>query len=160
MSYRDLREFLSQLESMGELRRVEAEISPRLEMTALCDRVLRAAGPALLFGKPAGYTMPVLGNLFGTPRRIALAMGAAPGADPLAELRRIGTLLASLKEPEPPRGLRDAVQRWLPIVKQVRSMASKEVADAPCQEIVWEGDKVDLSKLPIQTCWPGDAGPW
>ncbi len=159
MSYRDLRDFMAQLESMGELRRVDAEVSPRLEMTALCDRVLRSAGPAILFGKPKGHSMPVLGNLFGTPRRIALAMGADPDIDPLVELRRIGTLLASLKEPEPPHGLRDALQRWLPILKQVRNMATKEVASAPCQEIVWEGGDVDLSRLPIQTCWPGDAGP-
>ncbi len=159
MSYRDLRDFMAQLESMGELRRVDAEVSPRLEMTALCDRVLRSAGPAILFGKPKGHSMPVLGNLFGTPRRIALAMGADPDIDPLLELRRIGTLLASLKEPEPPHGLRDALQRWLPILKQVRNMATKEVASAPCQEIVWEGGDVDLSRLPIQTCWPGDAGP-
>ena len=159
MSYRDLRDFMAQLESMGELRRVDAEVSPRLEMTALCDRVLRSAGPAILFRKPKGHSMPVLGNLFGTPRRIALAMGADPDIDPLLELRRIGTLLASLKEPEPPHGLRDALQRWLPILKQVRNMATKEVASAPCQEIVWEGGDVDLSRLPIQTCWPGDAGP-
>ncbi len=159
MSYRDLRDFMAQLESMGELRRVDAEVSPKLEMTALCDRVLRSAGPAILFGKPKGHSMPVLGNLFGTPRRIALAMGADPDIDPLLELRRIGTLLASLKEPEPPHGLRDALQRWLPILKQVRNMATKEVASAPCQEIVWEGGDVDLSRLPIQTCWPGDAGP-
>jgi len=159
MSYRDLRDFMAQLESMGELRRVDAEVSPRLEMTALCDRVLRSAGPAILFGRPKGHSMPVLGNLFGTPRRIALAMGADPDIDPLVELRRIGTLLASLKEPEPPHGLRDALQRWLPILKQVRNMATKEVASAPCQEIVWEGGDVDLSRLPIQTCWPGDAGP-
>jgi len=159
MSYRDLRDFMAQLESMGELRRVDAEVSPSLEMTALCDRVLRSAGPAILFGKPKGHSMPVLGNLFGTPRRIALAMGADPDIDPLLELRRIGTLLASLKEPEPPHGLRDALQRWLPILKQVRNMATKEVASAPCQEIVWEGGDVDLSRLPIQTCWPGDAGP-
>jgi len=159
MSYRDLRDFMAQLESMGELRRVDAEVSPSLEMTALCDRVLRSAGPAILFGRPKGHSMPVLGNLFGTPRRIALAMGADPDIDPLVELRRIGTLLASLKEPEPPHGLRDALQRWLPILKQVRNMATKEVASAPCQEIVWEGGDVDLSRLPIQTCWPGDAGP-
>jgi len=159
MSYRDLRDFMAQLESMGELRRVDAEVSPRLEMTALCDRVLRSAGPAVLFAKPKGHAMPVLGNLFGTPRRIALAMGADPTMDPLVELRRIGTLLASLKEPEPPHGLRDALQRWLPILKQVRNMAAKEIASAPCQEMVWEGGEVDLSRLPIQTCWPGDAGP-
>jgi len=159
MAYRDLREFVAQLEAMGELRRVGVEVSPVLEMTALCDKVLRNGGPAILFEKPAGHSIPVLGNLFGTTRRIALAMGANPDVDSLLELRRIGTLLASLKEPEPPHGLRDALQRWLPILKQVRNMAAKQVGEAPCQEIVWEGDELDLARLPIQTCWPGDAGP-
>ena len=106
MAYRDLREFVAQLEAMGELRRVGVEVSPVLEMTALCDKVLRNGGPAILFEKPAGHSIPVLGNLFGTTRRIALAMGANPDVDSLLELRRIGTLLASLKEPEPPHGLR------------------------------------------------------
>ncbi len=159
MAYRDLRDFISQLETMGELRRVAAPVSPCLEMTALCERVLRNAGPAILFENPAGHSIPVLGNLFGTPRRIALAMGASPDREPLEELRRIGTLLASLKEPDPPHGVRDALQRWVPILRQVRSMASKELAQAPCQEIVWEGGEVDLARLPVQTCWPEDAGP-
>ena len=159
MAYRDLRDFISQLEAMGELRRVAAQVSPALEMTALCERVLKKGGPAILFENPAGHSIPVLGNLFGTPRRIALAMGASVDRDPLEELRRIGTLLASLKEPDPPHGLRDALQRWVPIIKQVRSMASKEIGQAPCQEIVWEGSEVDLARLPIQTCWPEDAGP-
>src|ERR1035437_5540813 len=141
MAYRDLRDFISQLEAMGELRRVGAQVSPRLEMTALCECVLRKGGPAILFENPAGHSIPVLGNLFGTPRRIALAMGASPDREPLEELRRIGTLLASLREPEPPHGLRDALQRWVPILRQVRSMASKELAQAPCQEIVWEGSE-------------------
>ncbi|MFM9967306.1 MAG: 4-hydroxy-3-polyprenylbenzoate decarboxylase [Burkholderiales bacterium] len=159
MAYRDLREFMAQLETMGELTRVGVPVSPHLEMTGLCDRVLREGGPALLFEKPEGHEIPVLGNLFGTTRRIALAMGANPDLEPAIELRRIGTLLASLKEPEPPHGLRDALQRWLPILKQVRNMAAKQVAEAPCQEVVWEGSEVDLARLPIQTCWPEDAGP-
>ena len=159
MAYRDLRDFIAQLEAMGELRRVTAPVSPRLEMTALCERVLKKGGPAILFENPAGHSIPVLGNLFGTPRRIALAMGASPDREPLEELRRIGALLASLKEPEPPHSLRDALQRWVPILKQVRNMASKELAQAPCQEIVWEGSEVDLARLPVQTCWPEDAGP-
>ena len=159
MAYRDLREFVAQLEAMGELRRVGVEVSPKLEMTALCDKVLRNGGPAILFEKPTGHSIPVLGNLFGTTRRIALAMGANPDIDTVVELRRIGSLLASLKEPDPPHGLRDAWQRWVPILKQVRNMASKELAQAPCQEIVWEGNEVDLARLPIQTCWPEDAGP-
>jgi 4-hydroxy-3-polyprenylbenzoate decarboxylase len=159
MAYRDLRDFISQLETRGELRRVQAEVSPNLEMTAICDRVLRQGGPAILFEKPSGHAMPVLGNLFGSTRRVALAMGANPDLDTNQELRRIGTLLASLKEPEPPQGVRDLVQRWVPILMQVRNMASKEVGEAPCQDIVWEAGDVDLARLPVQTCWPGDVGP-
>jgi len=159
VSYRDLREFLSQLEQAGELKRVRAEVDPKLEMTEVCDRVLNAGGPALLFEKPKGHAIPVLGNLFGTTRRIALAMGAEVGADPLEALRDVGKLLAFLKEPEPPKGFRDVVARWVPIIKQVMHMAPKEVSGAPCQEVVWEGSEVELSRLPIQTCWPGDAGP-
>src|SRR5690606_23933772 len=155
MNYRDLRDFIAQLEQRGELKRVGIEVSPHLEMTEICDRVLQAGGPAILFEKPSGHTMPVLGNLFGTPHRVALAMGA----DSVDALRDIGRLLAFLKEPEPPKGFKDVVERWLPIGKQVMHMAPKEVSKAPCQEIVWEGDEVDLSKLPIQTCWPEDAGP-
>ena len=155
MNYRDLRDFIAQLEQRGELKRVGIEVSPHLEMTEICDRVLQAGGPAILFEKPSGHTMPVLGNLFGTPHRVALAMGA----DSVDALRDIGRLLAFLKEPEPPKGFKDVIERWLPIGKQVMHMAPKEVSKAPCQEIVWEGDEVDLSKLPIQTCWPEDAGP-
>jgi len=159
MAYRDLRDFLSQLESSGELKRVRAEVDPNLEMTEVCDRVLRAAGPALLFEKPKGHTIPVLGNLFGTTRRIALAMGADPNANPLEALRDIGVLLAFLKEPEPPRGFRDVLERWIPIGRQVMHMAPKEVSGAPCQQLSWEGNDVDLARLPLQTCWPEDAGP-
>jgi 4-hydroxy-3-polyprenylbenzoate decarboxylase len=158
VSYSDLREFIAQLESLGELKRVAAEVSPRLEMTEICDRVLRASGPALLFERPAGHAMPVLGNLFGTVRRVALAMGAE---DPAA-LREIGRLLAALREPEPPKGWRDAWER-LPdlrhLVSKVLDMAPKLLSSAPCQETVWEGGDVDLARLPVQTCWPGDAGP-
>jgi 4-hydroxy-3-polyprenylbenzoate decarboxylase len=159
MAYRDLREFLAQLESLGELRRVGVEVDPRLEMTEVCDRVLKAGGPALLFEKPKGHAVPVLGNLFGTVRRIALAMGADAAADPKESLRDIGRLLAFLKEPEPPKGFRDVLQRWLPIGRQVMQMAPRELRSAPCQEIVHEGAEVDLSRYPIQTCWPQDAGP-
>jgi 4-hydroxy-3-polyprenylbenzoate decarboxylase len=154
MNYRDLRDFLAQLERMGELRRVSLEVDPRLEMTEFCDRILRREGPAILFEKPKGHSIPVLGNLFGTVRRVALGMGEE---DP-GKLREIGKLLAYLKEPEPPKGLREAWEKW-PILKQVLNMAPKEVGSAPCQEIVWEGKDVDLSRLPIQTCWPDDAGP-
>ena len=159
MAYRDLRDFLNQLEALGQLKRIRAEVSPQLEMTEICDRVLKAAGPALLFQKPAGHTMPVLGNLFGTPGRIALAMGADAKADPLEALRDIGRLLAFLKEPEPPKGFRDVMERWIPIGKQLMNMAPKQISGAPCQDIVWEGRDVDLAKLPVQTCWPGDVAP-
>jgi 4-hydroxy-3-polyprenylbenzoate decarboxylase len=155
MKYADLRDFLAQLENRGELKRVRAEVDPRLEMTEICDRVLRAGGPALLFEKPKGHAIPVLGNLFGTPRRVALAMGE----ESVESLREIGKLLAFLKEPEPPKGLKDAWQNTRPVFMQVMNMAPKERRGAPCQEIVWEGTDVDLSRLPVQTCWPDDAGP-
>ncbi len=155
MNYRDLRDFIAQLEQRGELKRVSVEVSPHLEMTEICDRVLKAGGPAILFEKPGGHSIPVLANLFGTPQRVALGMGA----ESVESLREIGKLLAFLKEPEPPKGFKDVYERWLPIGKQVMHMAAKEVSKAPCQEIVWEGSDVDLSRLPIQTCWPGDAGP-
>ncbi len=154
MQYQDLRDFISQLEAMGELKRVKAAVSPVLEMTEVCDRMLRQAGPALLFENVPGYTTPVLGNLFGTPRRVALGMGA----DEVSALREIGKLLAYLKEPEPPKGWRDAIDKW-PLLKQVLNMAPKEVRSAPCQEVVVEGNDVDLGKLPIQHCWPGDVAP-
>jgi 4-hydroxy-3-polyprenylbenzoate decarboxylase len=153
--YQDLRDFIAQLEQLGELKRVAVEVDPRLEMTEICDRVLRAGGPAILFEKPKGHAMPVLANLFGTPRRVALGMGA----DSVGALRDIGKLLAFLKEPEPPQGFKDVLERWIPIGRQVMHMAPKEVSGAPCQQIVWEGPDVDLARLPVQTCWPGDAGP-
>jgi 4-hydroxy-3-polyprenylbenzoate decarboxylase len=154
VSTADLRGFLSQLEAQGELRRIAASVSPRLEMTEICDRVLRAGGPALLFERPAGHDMPVVANLFGSVRRICAAMGVADAA----ALREIGKLLAYLKEPEPPKGLRDLWEKF-PLFKQVLNMAPKERSGAPCQEVVWEGKDVDLGRLPVQTCWPGDAGP-
>ncbi|MBS1156187.1 MAG: 3-octaprenyl-4-hydroxybenzoate decarboxylase [Proteobacteria bacterium] len=154
MQYHDLRDFLAQLEALGELKRVNVPVSPILEMTEVCDRTVRAAGPAILFEKVPGYSMPVLGNLFGTPRRVALGMGA----DDVSALREIGKLLAYLKEPEPPQGLRDAWDKW-PILKQVLNMAPRIVKSAPCQQIVWEGPDVDLARLPIQHCWPGDVAP-
>ena len=154
MKYHDLRDFLAKLEARGELRRIGAEVSPRLEMTEICDRTLRAGGPALLFERPAGFDVPVLGNLFGTPERVALALGQASVAD----LRDVGRLLAALKEPEPPRGFKDAFEK-LPLFRKVLDMAPKEVRGAPCREVVLEGPDVDLGRWPIQTCWPGDAGP-
>ena len=154
MKYHDLRDFIAQLERMEELKRVPVEVDPRFEMTEICDRVLRAGGPAVLFENPKGHSMPVLGNLFGTPRRVALGMGQ----ESVEALREVGTLLAYLKEPEPPKGLRDAWDK-LPVLKQVLNMSPKVVSSAPCQEIVWEGNDVDLSRLPIQHCWPGDVAP-
>ena len=154
MIYHDLRDFIAQLEKMGELKRIAIEVDPKLEMTEIADRVLRAGGPALLFEKPKGHTMPVLANLFGTVKRVALGMGE----DDPSRLRDVGHLLAFLKEPEPPKGLRDAWEKW-PVMKQVLNMAPKEVRSAPCQEIVWEGADVDISRLPVQHCWPGDVAP-
>jgi 4-hydroxy-3-polyprenylbenzoate decarboxylase len=154
MKYKDLRDFIAQLEAQGELKRISCEINPDLEMTEICDRVLKAAGPAILFENPKGYRMPVLGNLFGTPERVALGMGQ----DSVQALREVGKLLAYLKEPDPPKGLKDAWSK-LPVLKQVLHMAPKVVSSAVCQEIVWEGGEIDLGKLPIQTCWPGDIGP-
>ena len=158
MSYRDLRDFIAGLERSGELKRIAVEVDPRLEMTEICDRVLKSGGPALLFEKPkgqqAGHTIPVLANLFGTPQRVALGMGR----DSVAALRELGQLLAQLKEPEPPTGLKDAWDK-LPLLRQVLTMQPREVKNPVCQEIVWEGADVDLARLPIQTCWPGDVGP-
>jgi len=160
--YADLREFLGKLEALGGLKRVVVPVSPRLEMTEICDRVLRAGGPALLFERPAGHAMPVLGNLFGTVERIALAMGIDPGTDPAPALRDLGRLLAALREPDPPQGLREVVQKLPQLAKlagKVFDMAPRVLSSAPCQETVWEGKDVDLARLPVQTCWPGDAGP-
>ncbi len=154
MKYRDLRDFAAQLERMGELKRVTQAVSPQLEMTALADQVLRAGGPALWFNQPTGYSTPVLANLFGTPRRVALGMGAAD----VTELRDIGTLLARLKEPEPPQGLKDA-GRLVQMMKAVWDMKPVRRRDGPCREVELQGDDIDLARWPIQTCWPGDAAP-
>ncbi len=158
MKYRDLRDFLSQLEKIGELKRIGAAVDTHLEMTEIGDRVLRAGGPALLFEQATSggrrHEMPVLTNLFGTSRRVALGMGE----ESVRALREVGKLLAYLKEPEPPKGLKDAWDK-LPVLKQVLNMAPKKVSSAPCQEIVREGADVDLSRLPIQHCWPGDVAP-
>jgi 4-hydroxy-3-polyprenylbenzoate decarboxylase len=154
MRYRDLREFLDGLERLGELQRVSEPISARLEMTVVSDKVLRAEGPALLFENAIGYTTPCLANLFGTPRRVALGMGA----DDPAQLREVGEVLASLKEPEPPKGLKDA-GRLLQMVKSLWDMKPAVVARAPCAQVIIDREDVDLGAWPIQTCWPGDAGP-
>ena len=154
MKYTDLRDFISQLQLSGELKRVSVPVSPYLEMTEICDRTLRASGPALIFDKVEGKNIPVLANLFGTPRRVALGMGA----EDVSELRRIGHLLAKLKEPEPPKGFKDVMGLGT-LVKSLWDMAPKERSSAPCQDIVWEGNDVDLGRLPIQHCWPGDVAP-
>ena len=154
MKYSDLREFIAQLEKTGDLKRIRVEVSPRLEMTEICDRVLRADGPALLFERPTGHDLPVLANLFGAVRRIAAAMGVADAA----ALREVGRMLAFLREPEPPKGLRDLWDKF-PLWKQLLNLPPKTVAHAPCQEVVLEVKDVDLTRLPVQTCWPEDAGP-
>ncbi|HUH37315.1 MAG TPA: 4-hydroxy-3-polyprenylbenzoate decarboxylase [Spongiibacteraceae bacterium] len=154
MKYSDLRDFIDQLEQRGELKRITAPVDPHLQMTEICDRVLRAGGPALLFENPRGYSMPVLANLFGTEQRVALGMGQ----DSIAALRDVGELLAFLRQPDPPKSLRDAWDK-APLFKQVLNMGAKLVRNAACQVHVQEGEAVDLTRLPIQTCWPGDAGP-
>ena len=163
MKYDDLRDFLAQLEARGELRRIKTPVDTHLEMTEIADRVLCAGGPALLFERPVtrgvAQAIPVLANLFGTPQRVAMGMGEeVADGDWSTPLREVGNLLAYLKEPEPPKGLKDAWDK-LPVLKQVLNMAPKEVRSAPCQQVVWSGDEVDLAKLPIQHCWPGDAAP-
>ncbi|MCX7104485.1 MAG: 4-hydroxy-3-polyprenylbenzoate decarboxylase [Methylococcales bacterium] len=154
MKYKDLRDFIKQLEVQGELKRITIPVDPYLEMTEICDRTLKQAGPALLFENPTGYNIPVLGNLFGTPRRVAMGMGA----ESVTELRGIGELLATLKEPEPPKGMKDAWEKF-PLYKQVLNMAPKLVSSPPCQELIRQGDEIDLGVYPIQTCWPEDAAP-
>lgn len=154
MKHSDLREFIDFLEQRGELKRITAEVDPNLEMTEICDRTLRAGGPALLFENPKGFDIPVLGNLFGTPERVAMGMGQ----ESLSAMREVGELLAFLKEPEPPKGMKDLWAKRDQF-KPILNMPAKVVKKAPCQAVVIEGDEVDLGKLPIQTCWPGDAGP-
>ncbi|GAA73316.1 4-hydroxy-3-polyprenylbenzoate decarboxylase [Pseudoalteromonas sp. BSi20439] len=154
MKYKDLRDFIDLLEKRGELKRISQEIDPYLEMTEIADRTLRAEGPALLFENPKGYNIPVLANLFGTPKRVAMGMGQ----EDVSELREVGKLLAFLKEPEPPKGIKEALGQ-IPVFKQVLNMPAKEVKKAPCQQIILQGDDVDLTKFPIQHCWPGDAAP-
>jgi 4-hydroxy-3-polyprenylbenzoate decarboxylase len=154
MHYQDLRDFIRQLEAAGQLQRITHPVDPKHEITEVCDRTLRAGGPALLFENPVGSDIPVLANLFGTPERVAAGMGA----DSVKELREIGKLLAALKEPEPPKGMKDAWQK-LPMFRKVLDMAPRVLKTAACQQYVIEGDDVDLGTLPIQTCWPEDAAP-
>lgn len=154
MQYHDLRSFIEALESKGELQRIRQSVDPFLEITEVCDRTLRAGGPALLFERPGKSPIPLLANLFGTPQRVALAMGA----ESVEALREIGRLLAFLKEPDPPKGIREAF-RALPVFKRVLDMAPRTVRSAPWQAITMQADEVDLGRFPVQTCWPGDAGP-
>lgn len=154
MAYQDLRDFIDQLATRDLLRRVRLPIDPCLEMTEISDRVLRAAGPALLFESPKHHTIPVLTNLFGTPERVALGMGC----EAVSDLRELGVQLAMLKEPDPPKSLREAWQK-LPLVRQVMAMSPKVLKHGLCQTHSWQGAEVDLERLPIQTCWPGDVGP-
>ncbi|ELJ8684159.1 4-hydroxy-3-polyprenylbenzoate decarboxylase [Vibrio cholerae] len=154
MNFKDLRDFLDYLEQRGELKRITNPIDPHYEMTEISDRTLRAKGPALLFENPLGYDFPVLTNLFGTPERVAMGMGRQQ----VQELRDVGQWLAYLKEPEPPRGLKELIEK-LPVFKQVLNMPVKRLRRAPCQEIVWQGDEVDLDKIPVMSCWPDDVAP-
>jgi len=154
VKYKDLRDFIADLERRGELKRISAPIDPHLEMTEICDRVLRASGPALLFENPKGSKIPLLANLFGTEQRVALGMGQ----ENVSALREVGELLAYLRQPDPPKGLRDAWDK-MPVLKQVLNMAPKSISNAPCQENIRSDDAVDLTMLPIQTCWPGDVAP-
>ncbi len=154
MKHRDLREFIDFLEARGELIRVSAEVDPHLEMTEICDRLIRQDGPAVLFENPKGFDTPVLCNLFGTEQRVAFGMGQ----ESISSLSEVGEVLAFLRQPDPPKGLRDAWDK-APVFRQVLHMSPKLVKNAPCQEVVLEGADVDLTKLPIQTCWPGDVAP-
>ena len=154
MKYADLRGFIEFLESRGELKRISTPVDPKLEMTEICDRTLRSGGPALLFENPIGYSTSVLANLFGTEQRVALGMGQ----ENLAALREVGEVLAYLRQPDPPKGLKDAWDK-IPVLKQVLNMAPRLLNSAPCQTHVQQGNDVDLTTIPIQTCWPGDAAP-
>jgi 4-hydroxy-3-polyprenylbenzoate decarboxylase len=154
MKYKDLRGFIANLEAIGELRRIQVPVSPFLDISELSDRVLQQGGPALLIEHPTGFDMPLLANLFGTTRRVALGMGQ----ESVAALRDVGLTLAALKEPEPPAGLRDA-GRILSLAKAVWDMSPKRISSPVCQEQVFEGADVDLGMLPVQTCWPGDVAP-
>lgn len=154
MKYKDLRDFIEKLEQRGELKRISQEIDTELEMTEIADRTLRAGGPAILFENPKGSSIPVLANLFGTPERVAMGMGQ----ESVSALREVGKLLAYLKEPEPPKGIKDLWEK-LPVFKQVLNMPAKVLKKAPCQENIIQGDDVDLNWLPVQRCWPGDAAP-
>ena len=158
MAYRSLRDFIARLEGAGRLSRVSAPVSPHLEMTEIQTRLIADEGPAVLFENVVGedgtrHDMPVLVNLFGTVERVAWGMNREPNA-----LREVGETLAFLRQPEPPSGWREAVE-MLPLLNTVRAMKPRTVGDGPVQEVVLTGDDIDLARLPIQTCWPGEPAP-
>ena len=152
--FTDLRDFIDELEKRGLLVRIKEPVDPNLEMTEIADRTLRGGGPALLFENPVGFDMPVLANLFGTEERVAMGMGA----ESLGALREIVELLAYLRQPDPPKGMRDLINK-APLLKQVLNMGPKVIKRPPCQEVILRSSEVDLTRLPVQTCWPGDVGP-
>ncbi|CCN49969.1 3-octaprenyl-4-hydroxybenzoate carboxy-lyase (3-polyprenyl-4-hydroxybenzoate decarboxylase) [Vibrio nigripulchritudo MADA3029] len=154
MSFKDLRDFIDRLEQDGRLKRITHPVDPHYEMTEISDRTLRAGGPALLFENPIGYDFPVLTNLFGTTERVAIGMGRQD----VSELREVGKLLAYLKEPEPPKGFKDALDK-LPVFRQVLNMPAKRLRKAACQQVVWQGEQVDLDKIPVMSCWADDVAP-
>ncbi|QBY45173.1 4-hydroxy-3-polyprenylbenzoate decarboxylase [Arsenophonus nasoniae] len=154
MKYRDLKDFISLLEQKKELKRISREVDPYLEMTEIADRTLRAGGPALLFENPKAFSMPVLCNLFGTVERVAMGMGQ----ENVQALHEVGKLLAFLKEPDPPKGFTDLINK-LPKFKQILNMPTKRLKSAACQEQIWQGEDVDLFRLPIMHCWPEDVAP-
>ena len=154
MNFTDFRDFLTYLEEQGELKRITYPVNPYLEMTEIADRVLRSQGPALLFENPVGYDMPVLCNLFGTAKRVAIGMGQ----EDTSQLRKIGELLAFLREPEPPKGIKQFFN-VLPKYKQILNMPVKRRSSAPCQELIFKNEEVDLTRLPIMHCWPDDVAP-
>ncbi|CCO44723.1 3-octaprenyl-4-hydroxybenzoate carboxy-lyase (3-polyprenyl-4-hydroxybenzoate decarboxylase) [Vibrio nigripulchritudo SOn1] len=154
MSFKDLRDFIDRLEQDGRLKRITHPVDPHYEMTEISDRTLRAGGPGLLFENPIGYDFPVLTNLFGTTERVAIGMGRQD----VSELREVGKLLAYLKEPEPPKGFKDALDK-LPVFRQVLNMPAKRLRKAACQQVVWQGDQVDLDKIPVMSCWADDVAP-
>jgi 4-hydroxy-3-polyprenylbenzoate decarboxylase len=164
MAYKSLRDFIDTLEAAGELVRVKEPVSTVLEMTEICTRLLNSGGPAVLFEKPVRADgtvsdIPALANLFGTVKRVAMGVTLEGKSRSTAkDLRDVGELLAFLRQPEPPRGLGEAWE-LLPLAKTVMGMRPKTVKTAPVQEVVLTGDDIDLTKLPVQTCWPGDAGP-
>src|SRR5690349_6590204 len=152
MQTRDLREWIALLEREGELVRVGAEVDPHLEITEIVDRTVRAGGPAILFERPKGSRHPLLINQFGTERRMCLAFGAD-------SLDDVAAKLAEVLELQPPEGLAAKV-RGLKMLKSIADSRPRTARRGVAQEIVLRGDDVDLGRLPVQTCWPGDAGPF